>query len=359
MFFDHDSNNPQRMPFVRDMLMYADEYYDALKAVEQARDEASRRRYARQKRGSEEAQRYKKALEQLEEFQTQDFAGILRAMDGKPVVIRLLDPPLHEFLPPYEELLADVAVLRATNGDAKELEEKERLLNAARSMREQNPMMGHRGCRLGITYPDIYEMQVRAIVRAACDLTKEGLDPRPEVMIPLTMDVAELKALEPRLKKVIDGFGECGGKHKIHFGTMIELPRAALVAGQIAPAVDFFSFGSNDLTQMTFGFSRDDAEEKFLRYYVEHGILPDSPVPHDRRARRRPPDPHRRRRRPRRQRQDRARRLRRARRRSGKYRLLPPRRTKLRLMLAHAHPDGEAGGGAGGARGRFQRHREN
>ena len=257
MFFDHDSNSPQRMPFVRDMLMYADEYY---------RDDRP-----------PEAERYKKALERLEEFQTQDFAGILRAMDGKPVVIRLLDPPLHEFLPPYEELLADVAVLRATNGDAKELEEKERLLNAARSMREQNPMMGHRGCRLGITYPDIYEMQVRAIVRAACELTKEGLDPRPEVMIPLTMDVAELKALEPRLKAVIDGFAECGGKHRIHFGTMIELPRAALVAGQIAPAVDFFSFGSNDLTQMTFGFSRDDAEEKFLRYYVEHGILPVPP----------------------------------------------------------------------------------
>jgi len=257
MFFDHDADHPQRMPFVRDMLMYADEYYREDK--------------------SPEAELYKKALERLEEFQTEDFVGILRAMDGKPVVIRLLDPPLHEFLPPYEVLIEEVAVLRATNGDAKELEEKERLLQAARALHEQNPMMGHRGCRLGITYPDIYEMQVRAIVRAACQLTKEGLDPRPEVMIPLTMDVAELRALEPRLKKVIDGFQECGGKHKIHFGTMIELPRAALVAGEIAAAVDFFSFGSNDLTQMTFGFSRDDAEEKFLRYYVENGILPVPP----------------------------------------------------------------------------------
>jgi pyruvate,orthophosphate dikinase len=257
MFFDHDSDKPQRMPFVRDMLMYADEYY---------RDDRP-----------PEAERYKKALERLEEFQTQDFVGILRVMDGKPVVIRLLDPPLHEFLPPYEELIEQVAVLRGTNGNAKELEEKERLLQAARSLHEQNPMMGHRGCRLGITYPDIYEMQVRAIVRAACQLTKEGLNPRPEVMIPLTMDVAELRALEPRLKKVIDGFQECGGKRKIHYGTMIELPRAALTAGEIGPAVDFFSFGSNDLTQMTFGFSRDDAEEKFLRFYVEKGILPVPP----------------------------------------------------------------------------------
>jgi pyruvate,orthophosphate dikinase len=257
MFFDHDSDKPQRMPFVRDMLMYADEYY---------RDDRP-----------PEAERYKKALERLEEFQTQDFVGILRVMDGKPVVIRLLDPPLHEFLPPYEELIEQVAVLRATNGNARELEEKERLLQAARSLHEQNPMMGHRGCRLGITYPDIYEMQVRAIVRAACQLTKEGLNPRPEVMIPLTMDVAELRALEPRLKKVIDGFQECGGKQKIHYGTMIELPRAALTAGEIGPAVDFFSFGSNDLTQMTFGFSRDDAEEKFLRVYVENGILPVPP----------------------------------------------------------------------------------
>ena len=257
MFFDHDPDHPQRMPFVRDMLMYADEYYREDK--------------------SPVAERYKKALERLEEFQTDDFRGILRVMNGKPVVIRLLDPPLHEFLPPYEELIEQVAVLRATNGDAKELEEKERLLQAARSLHEQNPMMGHRGCRLGITYPDIYEMQVRAIVRAACDLAKEGLDPRPEVMIPLTMDVAELHALEPRLKKVISEYEQCGGKHKIHFGTMIELPRAALTAGEIAPAVDFFSFGSNDLTQMTFGFSRDDAEEKFLRYYVENGILPVTP----------------------------------------------------------------------------------
>ena len=257
MFFDNDSDNPQRMPFVRDMLMYADEYY---------RDDRP-----------PEAERYKKALERLEEFQTQDFVGILRVMDAKPVVIRLLDPPLHEFLPPYEELIEQVAVLRATNGNAKELEEKERLLHVARSLHEQNPMMGHRGCRLGITYPDIYEMQVRAIVRAACQLTKEGLKPRPEVMIPLTMDVAELRALEPRLKKLIDGFQECGGKHKIHYGTMIELPRAALTAGEIGPAVDFFSFGSNDLTQMTFGFSRDDAEEKFLRFYVENGILPVPP----------------------------------------------------------------------------------
>jgi len=276
MFFDKDENNPERLPFVRDMLMYADEYYRAVRVVEEARDEGGEKLREAEARLAE-AKRFKKALERLEEFQTADFRDILRVMDGKPVVIRLLDPPLHEFLPPYELLIEEVAVLRATNGDANELEEKERLLQAARSLHEQNPMMGHRGCRLGITYPDIYEMQVRAIVRAACDLVKEGLDPRPEVMIPLTMDVSELQALEPRLKAVIAGFEQCGGQRKIHFGTMIELPRAALTAGEIALAVDFFSFGSNDLTQMTFGFSRDDAEEKFLRYYVEHGILPVTP----------------------------------------------------------------------------------
>ena len=154
-------------------------------------------------------------------------------------------------------------------------------------------MMGHRGCRLGLTYPGVYEMQVRAIVRAACDLVKEGLDPRPEVMIPLVMDTSELQSLNPRLQAVAAEYESCvqtdpdgspsgdarpgAPGRSIPFGTMIELPRAALTADRIAPEVRFFSFGSNDLTQMTFGFSRDDAEEKFLSDYVERGILPTNP----------------------------------------------------------------------------------
>ncbi len=286
MFFDSDRDNPQRFPWVQDMLMYADEYYDAQKevagaraALEGANNDAKNEagRILREAEGRlEEAQRYLKALAKLEEYQTADFEGILRAMDGKPVVIRLLDPPLHEFLPPLETLIEEVAVLRATHGDQKTLEEKERLLAAARALHEQNPMMGHRGCRLGLTYPDVYEMQVRAIVRAALNLRKEGLDPHPEVMIPLVMDAAEIKSLKGRLLAVTAEFERSAGR-SIPFGTMIELPRAALTAGEIAPEVSFFSFGSNDLTQMTFGFSRDDAEEKFLGFYVEHGILPVTP----------------------------------------------------------------------------------
>jgi pyruvate,orthophosphate dikinase len=256
MFFDEGPEKPERFPHVQDMLMNADEYYRL--PVEERSDEHP----------------YIAALRRLEEYQTADFAGILRAMDGKPVVIRLLDPPLHEFLPKYEDLREQVAVLRATSGDAKLLAEKERVLQVAESLHEQNPMMGHRGCRLGITYPHLYEMQVRAIVRAANDLHSEGLDPRPEVMIPLVMDAAEIRAMERGLKEIIKGFQ---GTWTIHLGTMIELPRAALTADEIAPLVSFFSFGSNDLTQMTFGFSRDDAEEKFLRYYVETGILPGTP----------------------------------------------------------------------------------
>ena len=286
MFFDSDKDNPQRFPWVQDMLMHADAYYTAQKEVAEARSteesanndakaEAQRRLREAEDR-LEEARPYLTALARLEEYQTADFEGILRAMDGKPVVIRLLDPPLHEFLPPLETLIEEVAVLRATGGDEKTLAEKEHLLSVARRLHEQNPMMGHRGCRLGVTYPDVYEMQVRAIVRAAINLRKEGLNPHPEIMIPLVMDVAELKSLKGRLLAVAQEFEREAGR-AIPFGTMIELPRAALTAGDIAPEVSFFSFGSNDLTQMTFGFSRDDAEEKFLGFYVEHGILPGTP----------------------------------------------------------------------------------
>ena len=284
---EHMFFQPERLPVVRQMLMNANDFYGLQREVEYARAaraeakldarsaaEKRLRELEKQFADDDAAKAYLSALERLAEYQTADFRGILRVMDGKPVVVRLLDAPLHEFLPPYESILEEVAVLRATKGDARLLAEKERLLLEAKSLQEQNPMMGHRGCRLGLTYPDVYEMQVRAIARATTDLENEGLDPRPEVMIPLIMDVSEINALSGRLKAVIAEFSH---ERTIHLGTMIELPRAALTAGEIAPSVAFFSFGSNDLTQMTFGFSRDDAEEKFLRFYVEHGILPVTP----------------------------------------------------------------------------------
>ncbi len=221
---------------------------------------------------------YEKALKSLEEYQTSDFRGILEAMDGLPVVIRLLDAPLHEFLPSIESLIEELATARATNKPESEVREKEGLLEAARSLAETNPMLGHRGSRLGVTNPDVYEMQVRAIFRATKQLIDAGKDPRPEIMVPLVMGEAEVKLLKTGLTELAKGLGDdLGRPARIHFGTMIEVPRAALAAAAIAPHVDFFSFGSNDLTQMTFGFSRDDAEEKFLRYYVENEILPRNP----------------------------------------------------------------------------------
>jgi pyruvate,orthophosphate dikinase len=197
-------------------------------------------------------------------------------MDGKPVVIRLLDAPLHEFLP-EDDLKKEIESLEADNGNVADLTKKKELLKRADDLREQNPMMGHRGCRLGLTYPGIYEMQVRAIVRAALDLVKEGLDPRPEVMIPLVMDTSELQTLNPRLQAIAAEYEEAAPGRSIPFGTMVELPRAALTADRISPEVRFFSFGSNDLTQMTFGFSRDDAQDKFLSEYVQRGILSTDP----------------------------------------------------------------------------------
>ncbi len=234
----------------------------------------------------EERQQY---LDQLLPIQKGDFVGILEAMEGLPVVIRLIDPPLHEFLPPFEELLTDVTRLReeirfmkrdgvSTSYQEAELKEKEELLRAVEAMREQNPMLGLRGCRLGITMPEITVMQVRAIFEASCELRRRGVDARPEVMIPLVGHVNELKnqrsLLEAEAKKVMD---EQGVQVPYKFGTMIEVPRAALTAADIAEYAEFFSFGTNDLTQTTYGFSRDDAEGKFLLKYVEDKILPENP----------------------------------------------------------------------------------
>jgi pyruvate,orthophosphate dikinase len=216
-------------------------------------------------------------LNKLLPFQRADFEGLFRAMDGLPVTIRLLDPPLHEFLPKREELMVEVAVLRAKNGPAKEIEEKEKLLQRVESLHEFNPMLGHRGCRLGITYPEISEMQCRAIFEAACKLQKEGKTVKPEIMIPLVglpKEFQEQKAIVDRVAQEV--FAQTGVKVEYMVGTMIELPRAAIVADKIAETAEFFSFGTNDLTQTTFGFSRDDAG-KIIADYLAKGILKADP----------------------------------------------------------------------------------
>ncbi|MFU8826921.1 MAG: pyruvate, phosphate dikinase [Brevefilum sp.] len=226
---------------------------------------------------SKSAQAYYDALENLLPSQREDFYGLFEAMDGLPVIIRLIDPPLHEFLPSQEELLVAVTQMRM-NGETEGLEEKEMLLDAVNKLHESNPMMGLRGIRLGIVYPDIMRMQVRAIFEAASDATIAGFEVHPEIMIPLTGHINELKRVQPELVAIAkDVMAEKGVTFDYKFGTMIEIPRAALTAGEIAEVAEFFSFGTNDLTQMTFGYSRDDAERNFLINYVDQGILPLNP----------------------------------------------------------------------------------
>jgi pyruvate,orthophosphate dikinase len=243
MFFEQT-----RLPFVQQMIL--------------AKDAGSRQR----------------ALAALLPFQRSDFDGLFRAMDGLPVIIRLIDPPMHEFLPAHDTLLQEVTELRVTGKDPKALREKETLLNAVESMREANPMLGLRGVRLGIHIPELTTMQVRAIFEAACACAKDKIDVHPEVMIPLTSHVNELKVqrqvLEAEAKKVMQ---EQGIQVDYKFGTMIEIPRAALTADEIARFAEFFSFGTNDLTQTTYGISRDDAESGFLMEYLEKDILPENP----------------------------------------------------------------------------------
>ncbi len=223
--------------------------------------------------GTEKAR--KEALEKLLPMQYQDFKDMFKALKGLPMTIRLLDPPLHEFLPNKEELIAEVAEMKAKSQDASK---KEELLETVLNLSESNPMMGLRGCRLGLTYPEINEMQVRAIFEAACDLKLEGIEVKPEVMIPLIGHVNELKTARKQLEEVAQQvMSEKGVEIDYQFGTMIEIPRAALTAEQVAEYAEFFSFGTNDLTQMTFGYSRDDAEGKFLNNYVEQQILPTNP----------------------------------------------------------------------------------
>ncbi|MDP4158005.1 MAG: putative PEP-binding protein, partial [Bacillota bacterium] len=218
------------------------------------------------------------ALDQLLPMQQSDFEGIFEAMQGNPVTIRLLDPPLHEFLPDKEELIVDVTKLQITNPGSKELKEKEQMLKKVRQLDEFNPMLGLRGCRLGMIHPEIYEMQAKAIFYATAALAEKGFDVNPEIMIPLVGHVNELKKMR---QLVIDSAlqvkEETGKDFNYTIGTMIEIPRAALTADKIAEEADFFSFGTNDLTQTTFGFSRDDAEGKFLQSYTEQKVLPENP----------------------------------------------------------------------------------
>jgi len=228
------------------------------------------------------------ALDALLPFQREDFAGLFRAMDGLPVVTRLIDPPLHEFLPSYESLLHDltdlklglqhVDTLEKVNMLIEQIAEKEQMRKRVENMHESNPMLGMRGVRLGIQIPELTLMQVRAIFEAACAVSKEGIDVHPEIMIPLTCHANELKAqqalLEEEAQRVMQ---EQGVTVDYKFGTMIEIPRAALTADELAEYAEFFSFGTNDLTQTTFGISRDDAEFGFLMTYIRNGILPSNP----------------------------------------------------------------------------------
>jgi pyruvate,orthophosphate dikinase len=211
------------------------------------------------------------ALEELRQLQKSDFVGILEAMDGLPVTVRLLDPPLHEFLPDIEELL-----VRQAKGELSAEEEK--LLAAARSWQEANPMLGTRGCRLGIIKPGLYKMQVRALIQAAVERKQAGGDPRVEVMIPLVVSGPELQLLVDWTREEAQAvIGETGVDVDYLVGTMIETPRAAIDAASIGAVAEFFSFGTNDLTQMTFGFSRDDVEGRIMTPYLEKKLIPANP----------------------------------------------------------------------------------
>jgi len=221
------------------------------------------------------------AIAALLPLQRTDFVELFRVMDGLPVVIRLIDPPLHEFLPEHDEVLREVVELQHDAAGSPELEEKEQLLEAIDGLREENPMLGLRGVRLGIRLPELIQMQVRAVFEAACTVRREGIDPRPEIMVPLTSHANELKVEHGIMDQVAREVMQAEGLEiPYRFGTMIEVPRAALTADQLAGEAEFFSFGTNDLTQTTYGISRDDAERAFLIEYLKRGILPENPFDH-------------------------------------------------------------------------------
>jgi pyruvate,orthophosphate dikinase len=227
---------------------------------------------------SQDENERRKALDNLLPFQKEDFYGLFKAMKGHPVTIRTLDPPLHEFLPRKEDLMVELAELKASgSGDEKKIKELEKLLERVKALSEFNPMLGHRGCRLGISYPEIIEMQATAIFEAVCQLLREGEKVYPEIMVPLVGTKEELANQKKILQRVAE---EVMDKNKVKvkylIGTMIEIPRAAIIADEIAEEAEFFSFGTNDLTQTVFGVSRDDGAE-FLAYYIAHGILKNNP----------------------------------------------------------------------------------
>ncbi len=287
MFFEED-----RRPIIQKMILESLEaapierrLFDLRARVEaDPTDENAKKELAKLE---EEASRdpsviaYREALAALLPLQRSDFEGIFEAMNGLPVIIRLIDPPMHEFLPPREELIEQVTRLRCTGENPrvlKELEEKEEILRVVNNLWEVNPMLGLRGCRVGIMYPGVTEMQVQAIFEAACRQAKKGVDVHPEVMIPLVGQVNELHVERDKLEKVAKQvMAKEGIQLDYKFGTMIEVPRAALTADEIAQYAQFFSFGTNDLTQMTYGISRDDAEGKFLLQYVDRKLMAENP----------------------------------------------------------------------------------
>jgi pyruvate,orthophosphate dikinase len=292
MFFEEE-----RLPFVQEMILNAESAQNLINNVERlehavktgkldGRDMSEEGRKEvkaeladgkKQLEDSKAVKAYKGALAELLPSQRSDFYGLFEAMDGCPVIIRLIDPPLHEFLPSQENMLVEVTQMR-TKGETEGLEAKEAMLAAVEKLHESNPMMGLRGIRLGIVYPDIMRMQVRAIFEAASDAAIKGFDVHPEIMIPLTGHINELKHVQPELEAIAkEVMAEKGVEFSYKFGTMIEIPRAALTAAEVAEVAEFFSFGTNDLTQMTFGYSRDDAERNFLINYVDEGILPKNP----------------------------------------------------------------------------------
>jgi pyruvate,orthophosphate dikinase len=245
---EHMFRQAERLPIVQDMIM------------------------------ADEVEGRKKALAKLLPFQQGDFFEMYKAMDGLSVVIRLIDPPLHEFLREYADVDVDIAVMRATGKDGAELERKEKIERRLRQLHEDNPMLGLRGCRLLLVYPEILEMQIRAILGAAIDASEKGIKAKPEIMMPLVGVMGELDRLHEQVVAVAEAiFKERGKRVPYKFGTMIEIPRACLIADEIATKAEFFSFGTNDLTQTILGISRDDAQKSFLTKYVEQKIIPADP----------------------------------------------------------------------------------
>ena len=278
----------ERLPVVQRMIMYAAEAKAAEREVRsleaqlekvswREKEQLSKELSVTRERMEEPMAIYRGALAELLPFQKADFIGLFKEMEGLPVTIRTLDPPLHEFLPKREDLTAELALLQERKAPPEEIEKKSVLLRRVNDLYEFNPMLGHRGCRLGITFPEITEMQARAIFEAACELANAGTTIVPEVMIPLVGHVNELKEQKEIVERVAkETMTKCGVQIDYLIGTMIELPRAAVTSDEIATEAQFFSFGTNDLTQMTFGFSRDDAG-KFLPQYIEQGILEKDP----------------------------------------------------------------------------------